>query len=186
VADPVGSSLHIGGEDAIALARIAGTLQAAGKSFEIFTELSATFDDLRQGPEVLIGANNGWVLRIMGALRFRLEETNDRVFIRDSQNLYQGGWHPIHSAQTGEYTRDYAIVARCSNPDTGQMLVVATGTHRWGTRAAGEFLTNAAHLNRLESLAQKNRNHQNLEVVLSTDVVKGMAGPPKIVAAHFW
>jgi hypothetical protein len=188
VADPDGSRLHVGWEDAMALARIAGTLQAEGKHFRVFTELSATFDDLRQGPGVLIGANNGWVLRIIGGLRFQLEEANerDRIFIRDSQNPSQGGWHPIRSAGSGEYTRDYAIVARCWNPDIGQMFVVATGTHLWGTRAAGEFLTNAAHLSRLESLAQKNRNRQNVEVVLSTDVVKGMAGPPNIVAAHFW
>jgi hypothetical protein len=188
MADPGDSRLHVGWEDAIALIRIAGTLEAAGKDFRAFTELSATFDDLRQGPGVLIGANNDWVLRVTSGLRFRLEEgrEHDQKFIRDSQNLSQGGWHPIRSAGSGEYTRDYAIVARCWSPDIGQMLVVATGMHAWGTRAAGEFLTTSAYLNRLESLAQKNRNRQNVEVVLSTDIVKGMAGPPNIVAAHFW
>ena len=188
MADPSVLRLHVAGEDAIALARIAGVLEGAGKSFRILTEPSVTFDDLRQGPAVLIGENNHWVLRMIRTLRFQLEETNvrDQIYIRDSQEPSQGGWHPIHSARPGEYTKDYAIVARCWNPDTGQILVVATGTHLWGTKAAGEFLTTVAHLNRLEPLAQKNRDRHNVEVVLSTNVVEGMAGPPNIVAAHFW
>ena len=187
-ADPDALRLHVGGEDAIALARMAGMLGAAGRGLRILTELSATFDDLRQGPAVLIGANNDWVLRVIGTLRFRLEEANvrDRIFIRDSQNLSRGTWHPIRSARPGEYIRDYAIVARYWSPDTGQMLVVATGTHLWGTRAAGEFLTNSESLKKLEALAQENWDRKNLQVVLSTEVVRGIPGPPNVVAAYFW
>ena len=176
-------------EDAMTLARIAGTLQAAGKGFRILAEQSTSLDDLRQGTAVLIGAlNNDWVLRLTGVLRFRFEDAKagDRIFIRDSKSPSQAAWHPIPSTRSGEYTTDYAIVARCWNPETSQMVVVAAGAHRWGTRAAGEFLTNSESLKKLEALAQENRDRKNLQVVLSTEVVRGIPGPPNVVAAHFW
>jgi hypothetical protein len=66
------------------------------------------------------------------------------------------------------------------------MVVVAAGAHRWGTRAAGEFLTNSESLKKLEALAQENRDRKNLQVVLSTEVVRGIPGPPNVVAAYFW
>jgi hypothetical protein len=180
----------MGTEDAIALARIAGALQAAGKAFRVLmTEHDTTFDDLRQGPAVLIGAiNNAWVLRLTNALRFRFGGAagDAEPFIWDSETSSPRSWHSIRSAASGRMTRDYAIVARCRNPETGQIIVVAAGSHPWGTRAAGEFLINPVWLKDLEALAQKNGNRKNMQVVLATDIVQGATGPPSIVAAHFW
>jgi hypothetical protein len=187
--EPGTAKLPVGAEDAIALARIAGTLQAVGKDFRVLAEPDTTFDDLRQGPAVLIGAiNNSWVLRLTGALRYRFEDATASAepYIRDSQSPTQGPWHAIRSTESGQCTRDYAIVARCWNPETSQMVVVAAGAHPWGTRAAGEFLTNPAYLKDLDARAQKSGGRKNLQVVLSTDIVKGVTGPPNIVAAYFW
>jgi len=179
----------IGAEDAIALARMAGTLQSLRKDFRVLTERETTFDDLRQGPAVLIGAiNNSWVLRLTSALRFRFEDAaqDQEPFIGESQTASPRAWRSERNAESRQMTRDYAIVARCWNPETSQIVVVAAGSHPWGTRAAGEFLTNPVCLKELEALAQKNGNRKNVELVLSTDIVKGATGPPTMVAWYFW
>jgi len=179
----------IGAEDAIALARMAGTLQSLRKDFRVLMEHDTTFDDLRQGPAVLIGAiNNSWVLRLTAALHFRFADaTQDgEPFIEESQTASPRAWRSVRLAESRQFTRDYAIVARCWNPETRQIVVVAAGSHTWGTRAAGEFVTNPVSLKELEALAQKNGNRKNVQLVLSTDIVKGATGPPTIVASYFW
>ena len=176
-------------EDALALARIIGAVRTRGKDYRIAFVSSTTFDDFRQGSSVLIGAfNNEWVLRLTGGLRFRFErqEPGSDSFIQDSQDPSKVAWYPVRSDQPGEFNKDYAIIARCWNPETGRMVVVAAGVHPWGTAAAGDFLTVPDRLKRLEALAPKTWKSKNIEVVLSTDIIKGVAGPPNIVATHFW
>jgi hypothetical protein len=182
---PVGVVL----EDALALARIIGAVRTLGKDYRIARLPSTTFDDFRQGSSVLIGAfNNEWVLRLTGGLRFRFGQQGPgpNSGIEDSQSPSQAPWRPVPSDQPGEFNKDYAIIARCWNPETGRMVVVAAGVHPWGTAAAGDFLTVPDNLKKLEALAPKKWKNKSLEVVLSTDIIKGVAGPPKVVAAHFW
>jgi hypothetical protein len=185
---PVGVVL----EDALALARIIGAVRTLGKDYRIARLPSTTFDDFRQGSSVLIGAfNNEWALRLTNGLRFRFDKQGPGPDsgIEDSQDP-KAAWRPVPSDQLGEFTRDYAIVARCWNPETGRMVVVAAGVHPWGTAAAGDFVTVPDNLKKLEqSLAPEDRKKwksKNLEVVLSTDIIKGVAGPPNVVAAYFW
>ncbi len=176
-------------EDAITLARLAGALRARGKEFRILTEPSTTFNDLREYSAVLIGArNNDWVLRLVSSLRFRFDvRTSDNVaFIRDSQNPSRGVWPPDSSIPQGAYVKDYAIVTRCWDPKSGRIVVVAAGLRQYGTLAAGEFLTSSEQMAKLAAQAPRGWDKRNLQVVLSTDVVKDVAGPPNIVASHFW
>jgi hypothetical protein len=182
---PVGVVL----EDALALARIIGAVRTLGKDYRIARLPSTTFDDFRQGSSVLIGAfNNEWSLRLTAGLRFRFDKQGPgpNSGIEDSQDPSKAAWHPVPSDQPGEFNRDYAIVARCWNPETGRMVVVAAGVHPWGTAAAGDFLTVPDNLKKLEALAPKKWKSKNVEAVLSTDIIKGVAGPPNVVAAYFW
>ena len=56
------------------LGRLTGLLQAKGKAYHIRGESSTTFEDVRDGPVVLIGAfNNDWSMRLMGPRRFSFE-----------------------------------------------------------------------------------------------------------------
>ncbi len=174
--------------DAMTLARLAGVLQARGKGFQILSEPSTTFENLRQNPVVLIGAfNNEWSIRLVGRLRFRFETPvqGGGRFIRDTQSPSRSVWSLISSLQAG-VSKDYAIVVRCLNPETGKFVIAAAGLRAPGTMAAGEFLTSPEHMKKLAAQAPRGWEHKNLEVVLSTDVVKGVAGPPSIVASHFW
>jgi hypothetical protein len=79
--------------------------------------------------------------------------------------------------------RDYAIVARVMDGTTGKLAVVAAGVARGGTRVAAEYLTDLADLAQLERAAG---NKKNMEVVLSTQIIDGEPGTPKVEATYFW
>jgi hypothetical protein len=51
---------------------------------------------------------------------------------------------------------------------------------------AGEFLTDNADLAQLMRLAHAAGDKKNLEVVLSTLIIDGEPGSPKIEATYFW
>jgi hypothetical protein len=82
--------------------------------------------------------------------------------------------------------RDYAIVARFTDTNTGELAVVIAGIGSGGTIAAGEFVTDANGLGQLTRAAQAAGEKKNLEVVLSTQVIDGHPGSSKIEAAYFW
>jgi hypothetical protein len=83
-------------------------------------------------------------------------------------------------------TRDYALVLRMRDPKTEQMVVVAAGITVFGTSAAADFLTNRNEMNKLSAIAPPGWEKKNMEIVLSTDVIRGRSGPATIVAAQFW
>jgi len=51
---------------------------------------------------------------------------------------------------------------------------------------AGEFLTDPASLEQLTRIAPKGANKKNIELVLSTEIIDGQPGTPKIEATYFW
>ena len=81
--------------------------------------------------------------------------------------------------------RDYAIVARFTDATTGRATVVAAGISRGGTISAGEFVTNEELLKSVLAQAPNART-SNLEVVLSTDIIAGEPGTPKVESVYFW
>jgi len=180
-------------EDAIGLTKIAGVLNTATGRVRILTQSATTLEDLQQGPAILIGAfNNDWTMNLIGGLRFQLERSETRFgVIRDVQNPSQF-WSPRLSDPSGHVetdfvvTRDYAIVARRLDPQINQLTVIVAGITGYGTTAASEFLTNAQQIRKLEARAPAGWQKKNLELVLATEVVKGIASPPEIVATYFW
>jgi hypothetical protein len=82
--------------------------------------------------------------------------------------------------------RDYAIIARFIDSTTGNLAVVAAGIGRGGTIAAGEFLTDPGNLAELMRASKAAGNRKNVEVVLSTQIIGGEPGSPKMEAAYFW
>jgi hypothetical protein len=86
---------------------------------------------------------------------------------------------------TGTY-KDYAIVVRSLDPNTGHFVVVVAGIARGGTIASGEFLVDPRHMEELARAAPRYWSHQNMEVVLETQVIDGRSGPPRIKAVHIW
>lgn len=173
--------------DVLALGRLAGFLQARGKAFHVRGESFTTFEDLRDGPVVLVGAfNNDWSMRLMGPRRFSFERDGDTFWIKDSR-------HPSDKSHSVNYampylklTEDFALVSRALDPVTERMVVLAGGLTGYGTMAAGEFLSNPAYMETITANAPAKWERKNVDVLISTKVINGKSGPPKVVMAHFW
>lgn len=176
-------------DDLDAITKIAGVLQSAGKRYTLRGEGTTSLMDLRNGPSVIIGAfDNSWALRMLRPLRFHFANNPDMsVFsIIDSSKPGQTRWVVDRKQQiaTNNY-RDYAIVARFTDATTGKPTLVAAGIGRGGTIAAGEFLTNPDLLQAVRN-QRPSPNARNIEVVLSTQIIDGEPGKPKIEAVYFW
>ena len=173
--------------DVMTLGRLAGFLQAKGKAYHVRGESSTTFEDLRDGPVVLIGAfNNDWSMRLMGPRRFSFERDGDTFWIKDVQNPSDKSHAVNYAMPYLQLTEDFALVSRVLDPVTERMVVLAAGLTGYGTLAAGEFLSNPAYMETIAARAPGRWARKNVEVVISTKVINGKSGPPKVVIAHFW
>jgi hypothetical protein len=176
-------------DDLETITKIAGVLQSTGKHYTLRGEGTTTLTDLRNGPSVMIGAfDNAWTLRMLRPLRFHFANNPDMtVFsILDASAPGQTRWVVNRKQQiaTNNY-RDYAIVARFTDGTTGKPTLIAAGIGRGGTVAAGEFLTNPELLQAVNN-QRSSRSTKNVEVVLSTQIIGGEPGTPKIEAVYFW
>ena len=173
--------------DVLTLGRLSGFLQAKGKSYHIRGESTTTFEDLRDGPVVLIGAfNNDWSMRLMGPRRFSFERDGDTFWIKDAQHPSDRSRAVNYASPYMQLTEDFALVSRALDPVTERMVVVAGGLTGYGTVAAGEFLTSPAYLDAIANSAQGNWARKNVDFLISTKVINGKSGPPKVLVAHFW
>jgi hypothetical protein len=167
--------------------KIAGFLQSNNKKYSMRGEGSTTLMDLRAGPTVFIGAyDNQWTLRLLKPLRFHFvnDESMMHFGIVDSNSKTPTTWVVDRTQQiaTNNYN-DYAIVARFTDSTTGKLAVVVAGVGRGGTIAAGELLTDAAQLAPVLRAAGDKRN---IELVLSTPIIGGEPGPPRVEALYAW
>jgi hypothetical protein len=174
--------------DATALAKFASMVQARGKRYRIASQTEATYANLQNDPVILIGLlNNDWTKRLVDSLRFTVDrQGGGKVVIRDRTNPLRGDWFIDYYAPLLEISKDYALILRATDPKTEKMVVAAAGLSVFGTLAAGEFLTNRDELRKLAAVAPKGWDRKNMEIVLSTEVIRGDAGPPTVVATHFW
>jgi hypothetical protein len=178
--------------DAVTIARVVGALEAKGKKVLIRRESASSFSDLREGPVVLIGAfNNEWSLRLTHPLRYSLALDTEKhlVYIKDVKNPSSRTWSwrtdqsTDHRVGPGSpVLKDYALISRIRNSETGHVVVVIGGLYTYGTEAAGEFLTDPQFIQAITKAVRPDSVHQNLQIVLETTVTDETPGPPKIVA----
>jgi hypothetical protein len=175
--------------DATAFARIISLLSTHHKLYRTRLQISAKVDDLKDGPAVLIGAfNNSWTLRLTGQLRFgfaRNPETHIS-WIEDRQNPTAMKWSHQMTAPYANVQEDYAIVSRVVDPTTGRVVVTASGLAKFGTEAAGEFLTNPVYMEQISRQSPKGWERRNMQIVIQAHVIGRSSGPPQILAAHFF
>jgi hypothetical protein len=177
-------------DDLNPVVKIAGVLQAHGKRYSLKGEGSTTLTDLRNGPSVFVGPfDNAWTLRLTKSLRFHFanDAAMTRLWIADSNNANRTDWVIDRAKQqaTNNY-RDYAIVARFTDSNTGKIAIIAAGVARGGTIAAGEFLIDPTYLAQVANAARGSAGKKNMEFVLSTEIIDGQPGTPKMEAAYFW
>lgn len=177
-------------DDLQPLVSLSGLLEMRHQRYNLVGEDTTTLTDLRQGPAIFIGAfDNAWTLRLTRGLRFRFgnDPQMTHFWIEDTRSPAHTRWGIDRNVQeaTNNY-RDYAIVARFRDANTGKLAVVAAGIARGGTIAAGEFLTQPGEMDAIKSLAPKNWAGEDMEFVLSTEIIDGRSSPPKIEATYFW
>jgi hypothetical protein len=177
-------------DDVYAIVKVAGVLQSNRIQYSIKGEGTTNLEDLRNGPTIFIGAfDNAWTLRLTNTLRFHFANNADmsKHEIVDRTNPAQTTWVVDRGVQMANHDyRDYAIVARFTDTDTGKPTVVIAGIGRGGTIVAGEFLTDSSDLGQLQRAAQAAGDKKNMEIVLSTQIIDGKPGSPKMEAAYFW
>lgn len=173
--------------DAVELARISEMLNKHDKRFLLRSSENVTLADLRRGPVILLGVlENSWTLRLVSKLRFhpRMDFASQTMWIEDSQHPERKDWSAPWGVAYSESHDDYALVTRSKNPLSGQVSIEIGGLGLHASQAAGEFVTNPNFLNSLSSsLRDPNRN---VQIVLKINVIKGEAGPPQVVADHYW
>lgn len=176
--------------DAQTMTRLTELFARKGKRVELRGGRETALSDLRGHPTVLIGAfNNDWTLNLTGQLRFSFQEdpSNSTEFVRDSLHPEKRDWMVRYSTDgSASIDVDYAIVSRVLDPITEQPVIVAAGIAGPATQSAGEFLTNPAYFAAGLVNAPADWHRKNVQFVLSTKVISGNEGPPRVVAAHFW
>jgi hypothetical protein len=177
-------------DDLQPLVSITGLLAMHHQPYLLAGGDTVTLTDLRRGPAIFIGAyDNEWTLRMTRGLRYRFgnDANMTHFWIEDTQSPTHTRWGIDRGLQqaTNNY-RDYAIVARFLDANTGKLAVVIAGIARGGTVAAGEFLTGPHNIELIKSRAPRNWDGQNMEFVLSTEIIDGRSSPPKVEAAYFW
>jgi hypothetical protein len=177
-------------DDLNAVVQITGILKSNDKKYSLKGEGSTNLSDLRAGPTIFVGAfDNAWTLRLTKSLRYHFENDAEMTQFRivDSVSPGHAPWVVNRAEQlaTNNY-RDYAIVARFTDTNTGRLAIIVAGLARGGTIAGGELLTDPNYLAQLASAARASGNKKNMEVVLSTPIIDGEPGSPKIEATYFW
>jgi DNA-binding winged helix-turn-helix (wHTH) protein len=177
-------------DDLNAVIQVTGILKSNDRQYSLKGEGATTLTDLRNGPTVFVGAfDNAWTLRLTNPLRYHFandpQMTQFRIVDRESPS--QPNWRidRLEQMATNNY-RDYAIVARFIDGNTGKLALVIAGVGRGGTIAAGELVTNPTYLAQLFAAARASGNKKNMEIVLSTQIIDGQPGSPKIEATYFW
>ena len=171
--------------DAASTSQISALLTERHHAFDLRFGSDLSFGDLRQGSAVLIGAfNNSWTLNMTDSLRFVFEDGDSPgMHVQDRIDRSRSWWPKFSN---GKFVEDYAIISRILDSRTGNVLVTVAGLDHTGTRAAGEFVTNAQLLAEFVRHAPNNWREKNLQIVLHTNVVNNIPGLPTIVAEHYW
>lgn len=175
--------------DVSALAAVSGILRFSHKSYLIRPSTVVDLPQLRTQSAVLIGAfNNSWTLRLTAPLRFDFVQdlATKTKWIQDRKNPGMRGWSIVTTTPYELVTDDWAVISRFRDPETEHWIVTVAGVSRWGTIAAGEFLTNPVYLKELARLAPASWGQNNLQAVIATKVIDGQPGPPRILATEFW
>jgi hypothetical protein len=175
--------------DMTSVARIMWLRPSSARTFRIRSESGTKFEDLREGPAVLVGGfGNRWTMRLLGQpnLRFRLNREGTLAWIGDREDPSRRTWSIQLDGTGARPVEDFALVSRVRDPSTGQFAVVAAGLTPVGTGAAAELISTSQYLDEAMRNAPKGWSNMGLQVVLATRLTAGNPGPPRILATHFW
>lgn len=172
--------------DIVSHSKVTDLLTRRSHAYRTKGSADTTFEDLRQGPIILIGGlDNIWTKRLVATLRYSFfASTQLESEIRDSKDSSHV-WKFDNMQPVSGDSRDYAIVASYFDPTIGQHVLVVAGIGKAGTQAAAEFLTSDQDLKSWLT-EKKVPPGKNVELVLSTEILDGEPGPPHVIASSIW
>jgi hypothetical protein len=174
--------------DMLATLKITNYLVVSHHDYHVRPNVATTLEDLRQAPAVLIGGlDNQWTMRALAPLRYHFTGSDeDSYWIQDSHDPGNKRWSLNLKQNYSAVTRDYAIIARLHNQQTGQPELIVAGIGMSGTAAAGEFIGDERRVQELSQRIGPGFKTCDFEAILSTDVVNGIAGAPRILVTTSW
>ncbi len=175
--------------DAVSMSRVVSFLSPLGVSLQIVGADELSFDHFDRAPVVLIGAlNNKWARNLTGALRFgfRFNVEAQSIDVVDAENPETPIGTVSVSSRLADFDEDFAIITRLIDPKVGKPLLAVGGITLLGTAAAAEFVTNPERLAGIDQHAPAGWYAKNLQILLSTRVIEGRAGPAQIVVCTTW
>jgi hypothetical protein len=180
----IGTYHHVSLSDVIAISRLTNVLQKNNRTYSIKEASSTGMADLRGRTVILVGAlNNIWTMQLSNALRFRFVP-GTLARIQDTKNPQDSTWSVDYSKPYPSVSVDYGIVARYHDSYTNGNVLMIAGIGPYGTEAASEFVSSPQYLSQIEHFVPAGFKEANLEMVLKTEVTRGEAGPPQLVAAY--
>lgn len=179
------SNFYVANGDAYAAAAFSSLFARLRKSSELHIGNGCSSQDLRYSPAILVGAlNNEWTLRLTSKLPYRFAESNNLGRIEEAAHPAQI-WSQ-HWDSRGNLDRDYGVVSRLFDSQTGQLVIVVAGIGPEGTRAVSDLLSSSKALSRALRSAPAGWEKEDLQMIFSTPIVDGVPGKPLLVAARFW
>ena len=180
----IGPYHHVSLSDVVAISRLANVLQKHNRNYFIKEASAVSMADLRGRTVILVGAlNNAWTLQLSNALRFRFVP-NPLASIQDTMHPQSTTWSVDYSKPYQSVSVDFGIVARYHDTYTNGSILIIAGIGPYGTEAASEFVSSPQYLSQIEHLVPGGFRNSNLEMVIKTNVTRGEAGPPQLVAAY--
>ena len=133
-------------------------------------------------------SGNQWIMRLDANLRYRYvrDREADISYIQDQKDPSRRDWGVHFRRPYSTFLQDYGVITRVLDPSTEKMVIIASGIASYGTMAAGDFLTQEKYMKIVADRAPKGWEHKNMQVVFSTEVISGNAGPSHILATWFW
>ena len=168
----------------VAAVNIGKLLAEQGIRFELRFGEEATYAEMRDSPVVLVGAiNTEWLTQLTSESDFVFDETRSAPNIHETAGAKRV-WKMESS--NGSITRDYGLITRQLSGKAGQFLVQVAGISHFGTEAASEFMANKKEFAEALRSQSINLKKKSFQVIVSTDVTAGRAGPPHVVAVSSW
>jgi hypothetical protein len=168
----------------VAAVNIGKLLAEQGIRFELRFGEEATYADMRGSPVVIVGAiNTEWTTQLMSGAEFAFDESRESPSIHET-----GGGKRVWKMESsdGNITRDYGLITRQLSGKSGQFLVQVAGVSHFGTEAASELLASKKELTAALQANSINLERKSFQIIVSTDVTAGRAGPPHVVAVASW
>ena len=140
-----------------------------------------SFNDLQNSPAVLLGAfDNPWSVRMTADLPFHFREQDRTIVEKGGQErVWRTGQGPANP-------KDFAIVARLLNSQSGQFLVILGGISDPGSVAAGKLVSRPDLLSAALRSAPPGWQNKNLEFVIETDRIGNSDSSTRVIAVKVW